>query len=107
MKGLTRTRAWNKGIRQVSWILLLALLHLGLSTEAAQAPGEGYERPELLAETDWLGQHLGGPDLRIVDLRSEEAYRKNHIPGAVHLSWQASKTPSTRSMSSLLRSLPR
>lgn len=93
MKGLTRMRVWNKGISPFSWVLLLALLHIGLSTGDAQAPSEGYERPELLAETDWLGQHLSDPDLRIVDLRSEEAYRKNHIPGAVHLRWQALKDP--------------
>ncbi|MGH8056640.1 MAG: sulfurtransferase, partial [Candidatus Entotheonellia bacterium] len=86
-------RVWNKGISPFSWVLLLALLHIGLSTGDAQAPSEGYERPELLAETDWLGQHLSDPDLRIVDLRSEEAYRKNHIPGAVHLRWQALKDP--------------
>ena len=33
--------------------------------------------------TDWLAQHLNDPDLRIVDMRSEEAYRKAHIPGVL------------------------
>jgi thiosulfate/3-mercaptopyruvate sulfurtransferase len=69
------------------------LLALGLTTAVAWAASGGYARPELLAETDWLAQHLNDPDLRIVDMRSEEAYRKGHLPGAVHLSWQALKDP--------------
>jgi thiosulfate/3-mercaptopyruvate sulfurtransferase len=69
------------------------LLALGLTTSVAWAAPGGYARPELLADTDWLAQHLNDPDLRIVDMRSEEAYRKGHIPGAVHLSWEALKDP--------------
>jgi hypothetical protein len=29
----------------------------------------GYTHPELLAETDWLAQHLDDPNVRIVDAR--------------------------------------
>ena len=50
-----------------------------------------YTRPELLAETDWLAQHLNDSTIRIVDMRAEEVYRKSHIPGSVNLSWQALK----------------
>jgi thiosulfate/3-mercaptopyruvate sulfurtransferase len=50
-----------------------------------------YARPELLAETAWLAQHLHDPTIRIVDMRSDGAYQKGHIPGAVHLGWKALK----------------
>lgn len=61
-----------------------------------------------LVTTDWLEQHLGDPDLRVVDMRGsvttrpiapgvEEAtyrgapdeYRAGHIPGAVYIDWTA------------------
>lgn len=49
------------------------------------AQHEGYARPELLAETEWLQQHLGDPRLRIVDCESHDAYGRAHLPGAVGL----------------------
>lgn len=45
----------------------------------------GYARPELLAEPDWLIDHLDDPGVRIIDCAVLEAYRRAHIPGAVHL----------------------
>jgi thiosulfate/3-mercaptopyruvate sulfurtransferase len=44
-----------------------------------------YARPELLAETVWLAEHLGDPRIRIVDARSEKDYMERHITGAVHM----------------------
>ena len=44
-----------------------------------------YAHPELLVETEWLAQHLDDPNLRIVDCDTRDAYRRAHIPGAVHL----------------------
>ncbi len=44
---------------------------------------EGYARPELLAEPDWLWDHHDDPNVRIIDCDSAEAYRRAHIPGAV------------------------
>ncbi len=44
-------------------------------------------------ETDWLAAHLDDPQVRIIDLRyywdrpGIEAYRADHIPGAVYLQW--------------------
>jgi thiosulfate/3-mercaptopyruvate sulfurtransferase len=46
----------------------------------------GYTQPELLAETDWLGEHLNDPNVRIVDARPPQEYAAGHIPGAVNLS---------------------
>lgn len=45
----------------------------------------GYARPELLVETDWLEEHRGDANLRIIDCAAIEAYRRAHIPGAVGL----------------------
>ena len=45
----------------------------------------GYARPELLAETSWLGEHLSDPQVRVVDARSRGEYEAGHIAGAVHL----------------------
>lgn len=46
---------------------------------------EGYARPELLAETDWLAQSMDDPNLRIVDCSTVDGYRRAHISGAVGL----------------------
>ena len=66
---------------------------IGVSVAATDAWGAagGYARPELLAETAWLAQHLNDPSIRIVDMRSEGAFQKGHIPGAVNLGWKALK----------------
>jgi thiosulfate/3-mercaptopyruvate sulfurtransferase len=45
----------------------------------------GYANPGLLAETDWLAEHLNDPALRLIDTRSAELYAAGHIPGAVNL----------------------
>jgi thiosulfate/3-mercaptopyruvate sulfurtransferase len=45
----------------------------------------GYTNPQLLAETDWLSEHLGDPNARIVDARPPQQYSAVHIPGAVNL----------------------
>ena len=45
---------------------------------------DGYAHPELLAETPWLAERLGDPNLRVVDMGSHEGYLRAHIPGAVH-----------------------
>jgi thiosulfate/3-mercaptopyruvate sulfurtransferase len=59
-------------------------------------------RAALLAETDWLAQHLTDPSIRIVDIRgiirppdaprphyegNRRAYLEAHIPGAVFADW--------------------
>ena len=56
----------------------LLALTLGLQ------PGGGYARPELLADTAWLAQHLTDSNIRIVDMRAR-GYGDGHIPEAVFL----------------------
>ncbi len=45
----------------------------------------GYANPQLLAETDWLAEHLDDPKVRIVDARPPQQYAAGHIAGAVNL----------------------
>lgn len=45
----------------------------------------GYTNPGLLVDTEWLENHLGDPNLRLIDVRSAELYAAGHIPGAVSL----------------------
>ena len=45
----------------------------------------GYARPELLAEPDWLQEHADDPNVRVIDCATLDAYRRAHIPGAVGL----------------------
>ncbi len=64
-------------------------------------------RARLLAETDWLADHLSDPSIRIVDIRgiikppdaphphyfgNRNAYLEAHIPGAVFVDWAADIT---------------
>ena len=44
---------------------------------------DGYARPEMLVETDWLASHLDDPNLRIVDADYPQSYARAHVPGAV------------------------
>lgn len=44
-----------------------------------------YPRAELLVEPEWLAEHQDDPNVRIIDCATLEAYRRAHIPGAVHL----------------------
>ncbi len=44
----------------------------------------GYARPELLVEPEWLEQHIGDDNVRVIDCATVEAYRRSHIDGAVH-----------------------
>lgn len=45
----------------------------------------GYAHPEMLAETDWLAEHLDDPLVRVVDCDELPAYQRLHIPGSVGL----------------------
>jgi thiosulfate/3-mercaptopyruvate sulfurtransferase len=40
--------------------------------------------PPLLVTHAWLAEHLGRPDLRVIDVSDPEDYARGHIPGAVH-----------------------
>jgi thiosulfate/3-mercaptopyruvate sulfurtransferase len=92
LRGKMRT-AMNKPALLSASMLMIFLLGCSWGVARTWAASGGYARAELLAETDWLAQHLSDHGLRIVDMRSESAYRKGHLPGAVHLDWKALKDP--------------
>ena len=49
-----------------------------------------YAHPEVLVSTDWLGQHLKDPAVRIleVDYDPASAYELGHIPGSFLVDWK-------------------
>ncbi|MFL5686640.1 MAG: sulfurtransferase [Chloroflexota bacterium] len=55
----------------------------------------GLARPEILATTEWLAEHVGRPGVRILDARwrpdgtGVDVHRAGHIPGAVSVDWRA------------------
>jgi thiosulfate/3-mercaptopyruvate sulfurtransferase len=42
-----------------------------------------YPNPAILAETDWLAEHIGDPNMRVVDCDEYMAYLRLHIDGAI------------------------
>ena len=47
-----------------------------------------YANPDVLVETDWLEDHAGDEDVRVVEVDEDtSAYQKGHIRGAVGWNW--------------------
>src|SRR5215212_6215142 len=47
-----------------------------------------YANPDVLVETDWLEDHAGDEDVRVVEVDEDtSAYEKGHIKGAVGWNW--------------------
>jgi thiosulfate/3-mercaptopyruvate sulfurtransferase len=44
-----------------------------------------WANPELLVETEWVAKHQKDPGVRLIDLRSAEAYVSGHIQGAIRV----------------------
>src|SRR5215831_12981944 len=56
-----------------------------------------YVHPEVLVDTGWVKDHLGAPDIRIVEVDVDtKAYDVGHIPGAVGFNWQTQLQDSVR-----------
>ena len=59
---------------------------------------EGYAHPEMLCDTEWLGDHLDDPNVRVVDCDQFMEYRRGHIRNA-RPSWRritTSRKPATK-----------
>ncbi|NLX10957.1 MAG: hypothetical protein GXY36_15005 [Chloroflexi bacterium] len=74
----------------LAMILMLSLILAALIGPAhaqdstpSPTPDDSYPNAGLLVETDWLADHLDDPTVRVIDLRSTDAYAEGHIPGAV------------------------
>jgi thiosulfate/3-mercaptopyruvate sulfurtransferase len=54
----------------------------------------GFGRPEFLVGTDWLAEHFGRPEIRVVDVRwrpdgsGASVHAAGHVPGAAYLDWR-------------------
>jgi thiosulfate/3-mercaptopyruvate sulfurtransferase len=47
-----------------------------------------YANPDVLVETDWLEDHAGDEDVRVIEVDEDtSAYEKGHIKGAVGWNW--------------------
>jgi thiosulfate/3-mercaptopyruvate sulfurtransferase len=47
-----------------------------------------YANPDALVDTDWLEEHLGDSNVRVVEVDEDTtAYQKGHIPGAIGWNW--------------------
>ena len=57
--------------------------------------GEGFARPELLVDTEWLAAHLDDPNLVVVDGDVEAGYLRGHVPGAALVPDNYEKDPDT------------
>ena len=52
-------------------------------------PLSQYAHPEVLVSTEWLAEHSGDSNLRIVESNEDVLlYDTGHIPGAVHIDWR-------------------
>jgi thiosulfate/3-mercaptopyruvate sulfurtransferase len=49
-----------------------------------------YAHPEVLVETQWVEDHLGDPDVRVleIDYEPQDAYELGHIPNAALVDWK-------------------
>jgi thiosulfate/3-mercaptopyruvate sulfurtransferase len=49
----------------------------------------GYANPKVLVSTDWVYEHLGEPNVAIVEVDVDtKAYEEGHVPGAIAWNWQ-------------------
>jgi thiosulfate/3-mercaptopyruvate sulfurtransferase len=69
-------------------------------------------RPELMASSEWLAEHLGRPEIRVLDVRwrpdgtARQLFSTGHIPGAVHLDWSRELTDQEDGASAILLAGP-
>jgi len=48
----------------------------------------GYANPDALVSTDWVEEHGGDPDVRLIEVDEDTtAYEKGHVEGAVGWNW--------------------
>ena len=56
----------------------------------ADIAARGYAHPEVLVSTQWVGDHLTDPKVRLVESDEDVLlYETGHIPGAVKVDWVA------------------
>ncbi len=97
--GHPRHALLNGGLQ--AWLGAEGPTETGSVTPRPRAYQPQLRHPEHLADRDWVVQHLGDARVHLLDARSRAEYtgedvraaRGGHIPGAVHLDWQALMDP--------------
>lgn len=73
----------NVILRLRSFVSIFVLILAGAAVAPANEPL--LEEPGLVS-TDWLGENIDSPQLRLIDARpSLGSYLKGHLPGAIYL----------------------
>lgn len=78
----------------IRWLGIPVLLILATAwalASAAEAP-EDYPNAEILATADWLEAHAGDSDVVIVDVRNDDHFDGEVIPGAIRMPWGQFRT---------------
>lgn len=53
------------------------------------AENKGYVHPEVLVDANWVEDHFGDPNVRLIEVDVDtKSYSEGHIPGAVAFNWQ-------------------
>jgi thiosulfate/3-mercaptopyruvate sulfurtransferase len=72
----------------------------------------GLARPEYLATTEWLAEHLGRSEVRVLDLRwrpdgsARSLFATGHVPGALPVDWRTELVESGRDPGAILLAGP-
>lgn len=79
-------------MKLASWLIFCVVAFLCMPFSAWTA---SYPNSQFLVEPPWLAEYLKGPNLRIVDMRTDSKNYKaeGHIPGAVYLSIESVRQP--------------
>ena len=78
------------------FLLLLATCDLTMAQEKPVSVIASYARPELLVEPEWVATHTHDANVRIVDMRDQNAYASGHIPQSVHIEEGPLRNPEER-----------
>lgn len=57
--------------------------------ESAKIEKSNIEESEYLVSVDWLLKNINKENLLVIDARTEDAYNKGHIEGAINATWQS------------------
>lgn len=70
-------------------LFLGAWWSLSVAAQEQKAEDAAWPNDHLIATADWLQKHINNPDIRIVDVRTDEHFDGELIPGAIRLPWNS------------------
>lgn len=72
----------------IRYVVIVAILLLGLYWSLASAAVKDYPNAHFLATAEWLKTHKNDASLVIVDVRADKDVAGKVIPGAIRMSWE-------------------